>query len=83
MLLHRAGAERRPSGRFFHGAAFARSETADPRGGDPMQNRKRPLRVAVHQPREHHRQMLFAVLYLCGVVLLINAWLVSQQLVHF
>jgi len=27
--------------------------------------------------------MLLAVLYLCGVILLINAWLVSQQMVSF
>jgi hypothetical protein len=31
----------------------------------------------------HHRHALPAVLYLCGVVLLINAWLVSQQMVSF
>lgn len=30
-----------------------------------------------------HRQTLAAVLHLCGVVLLINAWLVSQQIIHF
>ena len=48
-----------------------------------MPHRKRHPKVATHQHRDHHRQMLLAVLYLCGVVLLINAWLVSQQLVSF
>ncbi|MCB1787904.1 MAG: hypothetical protein H6953_02315 [Chromatiaceae bacterium] len=47
-----------------------------------MPNRKRHTRVAqLH--KDHHRQTLLAVLYLCGVVLLINAWLVSQQLISF
>jgi hypothetical protein len=53
------------------------------RGGSLMSHRKRHAKVATHHHRDHHRQMLFAVLYLCGVVLLINAWLVSQQLVSF
>ena len=47
-----------------------------------MRHRKRHLKVAARQ-RDHHRQMLLAVLYLCGVLLLINAWLVSQQLLSF
>jgi hypothetical protein len=48
-----------------------------------MPHRKRHVRAAAGHPRDHHRQMLLAVLYLCGVLLLINAWLVSQQLVSF
>lgn len=48
-----------------------------------MPHRKRHERVATDHHRDHHRQTLLAVLYLCGVVLLINAWLVSQQLVSF
>ncbi len=47
-----------------------------------MPHRKRQVKVATHQ-RDHHRQMLLAVLYFCGVLLLVNAWLVSQQLVSF
>ncbi|MCG6965251.1 MAG: hypothetical protein LJE59_01925 [Chromatiaceae bacterium] len=47
-----------------------------------MPHRKRQGKVA-DMHRDHHRQVLLAVLYLCGVVLLINAWLVSQQLVSF
>ncbi|MCB1722251.1 MAG: hypothetical protein H6953_14430 [Chromatiaceae bacterium] len=47
-----------------------------------MPLRKHQAKVAT-QHRDHHRQMLLAVLYLCGVVLLVNAWLVSQQLVSF
>lgn len=48
-----------------------------------MPHRKRQAKVVTDHPRDHHRQMLLAVLYLCGVLLLINAWLVSQQLVSF
>lgn len=48
-----------------------------------MPHRKRHIKAATAQARDHHRQMLLAVLYLCGVVLLINAWLVSQQVVLF
>lgn len=44
-----------------------------------MPHRKRHARAATI----HHRHMLLAVLYLCGVILLINAWLVSQQMVSF
>lgn len=44
-----------------------------------MPYRKRRVKVAT----DHHRQTLLAVLYLCGVVLTINAWLVSQQLISF
>jgi hypothetical protein len=44
-----------------------------------MSNRKKGPRPVPDQ----HRQTLFAVLYLCGVVLMINAWLVSQQLLSF
>jgi hypothetical protein len=48
-----------------------------------MPHRKRHAKVATGQHRDHHRQLLLAVLYLCGVVLLVNAWLVSQQLLVF
>ena len=49
-----------------------------------MPHRKRHAKTvtAAHQ-RDHHRQMLAAVLYLCGVLLVINAWLVSQNIVSF
>ena len=43
-----------------------------------MSDRKSPLRVAV-RPREHSH-LLLAVLYLGGVVLLFNAWVISQNL---
>lgn len=48
-----------------------------------MPYRKRSAKIAHPQHRDQHRQMLAAVLYLCGVVLVINAWLVSQQIVTF
>ena len=48
-----------------------------------MPHRKRHARVAADQHRDHHRQMLVAVLYLCSVVLVINAWLVSQNVITF
>jgi hypothetical protein len=48
-----------------------------------MPNRKRHVRLAAAPQRDQHRQMLAAVLYLCTVVLLINAWLVSQNLISF
>ncbi len=48
-----------------------------------MPHRKRHARVVTDNHRDHHRQMLAAVLYLCGVVLVINAWLVSQNIVSF
>ena len=41
-----------------------------------MPYRKRHPRAAA----SHHRQILPAVLYLAGVLLILNAWLVSQQL---
>lgn len=47
-----------------------------------MPHRKRHARSAAATQREHHH-LLVAVLYLCGVVLAINAWLVSQQLLSF
>jgi len=47
----------------------------------PHRNR-RARAVAVHH-RDRNSQMLLAILYLCGVLLLINAWLVSQQLISF
>lgn len=49
-----------------------------------MPHQKRHFRtIAAHHHRDPHRQTLLAVLYLCGVVLLINAWLVSQQVISF
>lgn len=45
-----------------------------------MPSRKRPLKVATQQ--RDHTQLLLAVLYLGGVVLLFNAWLVSQNLAY-
>jgi hypothetical protein len=48
-----------------------------------MPHRNRQVKTATAPQRDHHRQMLLAVLYLCSVVLLINAWLVSQQVVTF
>jgi len=47
-----------------------------------MPHRKRHVRVAAQQ-RDHHRQALLAVLYLSALALLINAWLVSQQVIRF
>lgn len=47
--------------------------------GQPMPHRKRHARAIADQ----HRQTLLAVLYLASVLLLINAWLVSQQLISF
>ena len=44
-----------------------------------MPHRKHQTRLAA----DHHRHMLLAVLYLGGVILLINAWLISQQLLSF
>lgn len=46
-----------------------------------MPHRKRPLKVATQQREQHH--LLLAVLYLGAVLLLVNAWLVSQNLVGF
>ena len=43
-----------------------------------MPRRKSSAKVATQQ-RDHNR-LLFAVLYLGGVVLLFNAWLISQNL---
>ncbi|MCB1792793.1 MAG: hypothetical protein KDJ24_20960 [Gammaproteobacteria bacterium] len=48
-----------------------------------MPHHKRQTKVATAPHRDQHRQMLLAVLYLCGVVLVINAWLVSQQMITF
>ena len=48
-----------------------------------MPHRNQQIKTATAPQRDHHRQMLLAVLYLCSVVLLINAWLVSQQVVSF
>lgn len=47
-----------------------------------MPFRKSHSKVATDHRRDHH-QLLIAVLYLCGVVLVINAWLVSQQMLSF
>lgn len=44
-----------------------------------MHHPKRHTRSAV----AHHRHALHAVLYLGGALLLLNAWLVSQQLLEF
>jgi hypothetical protein len=46
-----------------------------------MPHRKRQLKVATQQ--REHQHLLLAVLYLGGVLLLVNAWLVSQNLVGF
>lgn len=48
-----------------------------------MPHRNRQTKISSDHHRDHHRQMLLAVLYLCGVVLIINAWLVSQQVISF
>ncbi|MDJ0738793.1 MAG: hypothetical protein QNJ91_03690 [Gammaproteobacteria bacterium] len=48
-----------------------------------MPHRKRHAKAVTTPHRDHHRQMLAAVLYLCGVLLVINAWLVSQNIVSF
>jgi hypothetical protein len=48
-----------------------------------MPHRNRHSKTATAPQRDHHRQMLAAVLYLCSVVLLINAWLVSQNVIRF
>lgn len=48
-----------------------------------MPHRKRHSKLAAVPHRDHHRQLLAAVLYLGGVLLIINAWLVSQQIVSF
>lgn len=48
-----------------------------------MPHRKRHLRVAAAAQRSHHRQTLLTVLYLSAALLLVNAWLVSQQLLPF
>jgi hypothetical protein len=48
-----------------------------------MPHRKRHTKAVADHHRDQHRQMLLAVLYLCAVLLLINAWLVSQQLISF
>jgi hypothetical protein len=48
-----------------------------------MPHRKRHAKAVTAHYRDHHRQTLGAVLYLCGVVLVINAWLVSQNIVSF
>ena len=47
-----------------------------------MPYRKRRPKVTAAHSREH-QQTLLAVLYLGGVVLGFNAWLVSQQLIRF
>jgi hypothetical protein len=49
------------------------------RGKTTMPNRKRRARLA----SGHHRQTLPAVLYLSGAVLILNAWLVTQQIFSF
>jgi hypothetical protein len=44
-----------------------------------MPQRKRQVKVATQQ--RDHQHLLWAILYLGGVVLLFNAWLVSQNLI--
>jgi hypothetical protein len=46
-----------------------------------MRHRKRQIKVATHS--RDHNHLLLAVLYLGGVLLLFNAWLVSQNLIAF
>jgi len=48
-----------------------------------MPCRKRQSRVAAAHHRDHQRQTLLTVLSLCALALLVNAWLVSQQLISF
>jgi len=48
-----------------------------------MPHRKRHAKAVTEHHRDPHRQMLAAVLYLCGVLLVINAWLVSHNIVSF
>ena len=48
-----------------------------------MPHRKPHAKAVTAHRRDPHRQMLAAVLYLCGVVLVINAWLVSQNILSF
>jgi hypothetical protein len=48
-------------------------------GKKTMPHRKRRAKAA----GGHHRLSLPAVLYLSGVVLILNAWLVSQQVLGF
>jgi hypothetical protein len=48
-----------------------------------MAHRKHHVKTIPAHARDHHRRMLLAVLYLCAVVLIINAWLVSQHLTPF
>ena len=45
-----------------------------------MPNRKRQTKTATHHHHRDHQHLLWAVLYLGGVVLLFNAWLVTQNL---
>lgn len=42
-----------------------------------MRNRKPKIKVKVATGQ--HRQTLLAVMYLAGVLLLINAWLITQH----
>jgi hypothetical protein len=52
-------------------------------GGKPMPNRKHDVRVLAQRrdhPHDHH-QLLWAALCLGAVVLLFNAWLISQNLI--
>lgn len=48
-----------------------------------MPHRKRHNKITAMHHRDSHRHLLTAVLTLCGIVLIVNAWLVSQQIVTF
>jgi hypothetical protein len=48
-------------------------------GRMPMPRQRRAVKAATQQ--RDHNHLLFAVLYLGGVVLLFNAWLISQNLI--
>jgi hypothetical protein len=48
-----------------------------------MPLRKRRVQIAAAQQRDLHRPALLAVLGLSALLLLINAWLGSHQLIRF
>jgi len=70
------------NGRFLL-AQHLREPIRRPPRGTPMPRRKRHARATAAQHRDHHRQALHAVLYLSAVLLLVNAWLISQQVIRF
>jgi len=61
-----------------HGTTIALHDWLLP-GETTMPYRKRRPRAAAG----HHRLTLPAVLYVAGAVLILNAWLVSQQVLSF